>query len=109
MRDQQRRFQMQQVARARALVQRAHDAPNTWVGGLVLPILAILVIVWGCLRCSMPEQCELAEAEVTAAVHGGRLGQSIRDVSRRLHRRGWTLADASRICVCLFFLHARSH
>ena len=106
---QMREAQMEQreaaMRRVRALEQAARDAPNTWMGGLFVPLGSLLLAVVCIGNCVSPSQFSELESTVAAAATNSPPGRWARLASALARRRGWTLHDLTRLCVCSFFLH----
>ena len=105
MRQQQQMMQQAQIQHAQQMIRKARDAPNTFIGGWVLPLLLLIGCCSCCLKSCDPATHEQGEERLAAAIQNGPLGQWFREVSRQVRKRGWQLHDVTRVCVCMFFLH----
>jgi uncharacterized membrane protein YphA (DoxX/SURF4 family) len=101
MRRQAMEQQQQEIRRVEQMVERAQNAPNTLVGGTLLPLLLLVWLFWSIVGYAAPG----LHASVSAAVQSGPIGTWRTSVARGAHRRGWTTAEVARVCVCLFFVH----
>lgn len=105
----QMQAQMRQQIEAQArqqeqVIQRAREAPSTFVGGFVLPGLLLFWLVSRLLRTAAPEVhgrwCELS-AELVER----HLAPPCRGVAAWWRRGGRDLHDVVRILVCVYFVH----
>lgn len=94
-----------QLAQIRRMQQEAHDAPNTWMGGLFVPIIAAVVVAALLAEKGAPEQYEEVRSYASKRFAESRAGRSIHAALAWARKRGWTLHDVTRVCVSTFFLH----
>ena len=93
------------LARIRKLRQEAHDAPNTWMGGTIVPLIIICTLAACIANSAAPLQVQEVRTVLVDRAVKSRLGQAIRAALGWARRRGWTVHDVTRICVSVFFLH----
>ena len=94
-----------QIKHAQELVERARNAPPSFIGGTLLPLLLAICCVSSCVWCYDPEWHADLTTQADAAVDRGPIGRAFRAFQREFERRGWRLHDVTRVCVCLFFIH----
>ena len=105
MRDQQMRARNAAIERTRQFVKEAREAPATWMGGVVVPIVVALALLSCVVHAAAPAQHDEVARAVHKAVDNSRVRHWIAAVRAEVSRRGWTVHDATRLCVCTFFLH----
>ena len=103
--EQNRKFHDAAVARLEQVQHDAQMAPNTWMGGVVVPIVFLIAVFLAIAKATAPEQYEELCTVVGRQTAESSVGRRVQAALAWTRRRGWTLHDVTRLCVCTFFLH----
>lgn len=106
-REQMERARLEQAQRVRQMQRRAAEAHNTFIGGVMAPIGLLLLVCSYLFHCAAPDAHSRLHARAHERLSASQVGVWLRAATRTASARGWHVHDATRICVCIYFVHVR--